>query len=73
MGNLKTVINFMQRNDPNGDWKQLLKEYQQGDVTLEFLLCVCDETLTAWHNESGDDEYLSVLVTLHKAEKELVS
>ncbi len=45
MENYKNTLNWLQRNDRNGDFMDVWNEYQQGELDLSTMHEICESTL----------------------------
>ena len=48
MNMLKSVINFMNQEDKNGEWFEFYNEYQNGEVDFDYVVDYLHETLFVW-------------------------
>lgn len=52
MENLKNVISYLQTNDKNGSYYEILEEIENGELTIENAKDECIQILSQWQNEN---------------------
>lgn len=49
--NLITIFQFMQRNDPNGDYWTYIEDIEAGEISLTETVTVLIRVLAQWKND----------------------
>lgn len=48
---LENVCKYLQRNDRNGDYLEMINEYNQGELDIEVIQDVCNRVLNEWKED----------------------
>jgi len=48
---LENACKYLQRNDSNGDYLDMIKEYHEGEIELETIQEVCNNVLNDWKTD----------------------
>lgn len=55
MNKLTNVINYLQHNDRNGTYEDMIEEIENGELTIEEARECCIDTLKQWQEDNIND------------------